>query len=392
MCTWAYSYIYTICASNYSMPVSLCVTFQELLLCEVQSLSCQAQPWVFPPPFLFHLSTEEALWGFGVAAVWFRSFQHQASNPSPMHPEVYSVESSTYSLHCPTQYCFRWQGQPASLSVSQPSVSICVYWIGLACAWLYTSCFTLNERHPHLHTLGICFTPSYAAPYLYSYDTVYRCVCVCAHVCLAERFVFVVGAEHKNKVLIKSNSVNLSNGCNQLPQCALSRPANGCSAICYVDRYTHASQEKWISGNKDPLFPPSLPSLPYDVNGPYIPLSYAPGSCQSRTDLQTCHYISPCQTPSYLLRWCVCTSECPALKCLSLYNQWPGTLHLSYYVLFLRCCTAACPAPTCTPNRATTSSVCLTCPVTMTSCWVRLRTLSRPPPSRMLLTSATCSP
>lgn len=71
--------------------------------------------------------------------------------------------------------------------------------------------------------------------------------------------MFVVGAERKDKVLIKSNSVNLSNGCNQLPQCALSRPANGCSAICYVDRYTHTSQEKWISGNKDPLFFSSLP-------------------------------------------------------------------------------------------------------------------------------------
>lgn len=90
--------------------------------------------------------------------------------------------------------------------------------------------------------------------------------------------MFVVGAEHKDKVLIKSNSVNLSNGCNQLPQCALSSPANGCSAICYVDRYTHTSQEKWISGNKDPLFSPpltpSLPPSPCDVNGPYIPLDH----------------------------------------------------------------------------------------------------------------------
>jgi len=115
---------YNMCPSNYSKPVLLCVTFQELLLCEVQSLSCQAQPWVFPLPF--YLSTEEALWGFGVAAVWFRSFQHQAANPSPMHSEVCLVEASTYCLHCPTQYCFTWQGQPSSLSVSQPSVSVCV--------------------------------------------------------------------------------------------------------------------------------------------------------------------------------------------------------------------------------------------------------------------------
>lgn len=71
--------------------------------------------------------------------------------------------------------------------------------------------------------------------------------------------MFVVETEHRDKDLIKSHSVNLSSGCNQLPQCALSSPANGCSAICYVDRYTHTSQEKWISGNKDPLFSSPLP-------------------------------------------------------------------------------------------------------------------------------------
>lgn len=123
--------------------------------------------------------------------------------------------------------------------------------MGLAFAWLYPSCATLNERPPHLHTLVMCFTQLYVAPKLHSDCTVYRCVSVC--VCM-----FVVGAEHKDKVLIKSNCVNLSNGCNQLPQCALSSPANGCSAICYVDRYTHTSQEKWISGNKDPPFSPFL--------------------------------------------------------------------------------------------------------------------------------------
>lgn len=84
--------------------------------------------------------------------------------------------------------------------------------------------------------------------------------------------MFVVRAEHRDNVLIKSNSVNLSNGCNQLPQCALSSVANGCSAICYVDRYTHTSEEKWISGNKDPLFftPPLNSASPYDVNRLYI--------------------------------------------------------------------------------------------------------------------------
>ena len=116
----------------------------------------------------------------------------------------------------------------------------------------------------------------------------------------------MVRAEHKDKVLIKSNSVNLSNGCNQLPQCALSSPANGCSAICYVDRYTHTSQEKWISGNKDLLFfTPPLLLLPYDVNRPYISLSNAPGSCPSRRSLQEHHCTLSCQTLSYIRRSCL---------------------------------------------------------------------------------------
>lgn len=79
-------YPYNMSPSNYSEPVSLCFTFQELLLCGVQSLSCQAQLWVFPLPLSLYLSTEEPLWSFGVAAVCFRSFQHQASNPSPVAP------------------------------------------------------------------------------------------------------------------------------------------------------------------------------------------------------------------------------------------------------------------------------------------------------------------
>lgn len=152
------------------MLVSLCVTFQELLLCEVQSLSCQAQ---------LHLSTEDPLWGLGVAAVWFRSFQLQVSNPSPMHPEVCSAESSTYCLHCPTQYFIKWQDQPASLSDSQPSLSVCLYWMGLAFARLSLSCSTLNETAPHLHTLSICFAHSYATTNLHPDYTLYRCVCQC---------------------------------------------------------------------------------------------------------------------------------------------------------------------------------------------------------------------
>lgn len=136
------------------------------------------------------------------------------------------------TLH--TQYCFRWQGQPASQSISQPSLSVCVHWMGLAFAWLYPSCSTLNERPPHIHTLDICFARSHAAPYIHSDYTVCRCVCVCGCVCM-----FVVGAEQKNKVLIKSNRVNLSMVVINCPQLALSSPANGGSAICYVDRYTH---------------------------------------------------------------------------------------------------------------------------------------------------------
>lgn len=106
-------------------------------------------------------------------------------------------------------------------------------------------------------------------------------VCVLRYVYVAKHACLWWGAEHKDKVLIKSNSVNLFSGCNQLPQCALSSTANGCSAICYVDRYTHTSQKKWISGYKDPLFFPFLPLspfLPYDVNRPYIPHSRSPAS------------------------------------------------------------------------------------------------------------------
>lgn len=68
------------------------------------------------------------------------------------------------------------------------------------------------------------------------------CVCVC-------------WTDRRDKVLIKPNSVNLSSRYNQLPQCALSSPANGCFVICYVDWYTHTSLEKWISGIKEPLLP-----------------------------------------------------------------------------------------------------------------------------------------
>lgn len=68
----------------------------------------------------------------------------------------------------------------------------------------------------------------------------------------ASLLVFVVDADHKDKVLIKSNSVNLSNGCNQLPQCVLSSSANGCFTICCVDQYTHTLQEKWISSSPHP--------------------------------------------------------------------------------------------------------------------------------------------
>lgn len=47
----------TMCPSNY------CVTFQELLLCKLQSICCQAQSWVCPPPFLhLHRGSSLGLW------------------------------------------------------------------------------------------------------------------------------------------------------------------------------------------------------------------------------------------------------------------------------------------------------------------------------------------
>lgn len=66
--------------------------------------------------------------------------------------------------------------------------------------------------------------------------------------------VFVLNYR-RDKVLIKPNSVNLSSRYNQLSQCALSSPTNGCFVICYVDWYTHTSLEKWISSITEPLLP-----------------------------------------------------------------------------------------------------------------------------------------
>lgn len=135
----------TMCPSNY------CVTFQELLLCKLQSICCQAQSWVCPPP-PFYISTEEVLWGFGVAAVWFTSFQHQASNPSPYAPRGLLDGIIHILSTLPHTILFHMAG-PASHS------QVCVRWMGLAFAWLYPSCSTLNKRRPPLHTLGICSTP-----------------------------------------------------------------------------------------------------------------------------------------------------------------------------------------------------------------------------------------
>lgn len=233
---------YIMCHWNCSTLVLPNVTFQELLLCKVQSLSCQAQPRVFPLPF--YLSTEEALWGFGVAAVWFRSFQHQASDPSPMHSEFCSVEASTYCLHL-TQYSFTWQGQSASFS------QVWAYALNgiTQFARLYQSCCSLNKRHPHLHTLSTFFQV------LRQFSLTFN-VHMSTHL-HGQASVFAVRWEHRDKVLIKSNSVNLSNGCNQLPHCVLSSTANGCSTICYADRYTRTSQEKRISDNENSfLFTP----------------------------------------------------------------------------------------------------------------------------------------
>lgn len=67
-----------------------------------------------PHPLCFQLSIEEPLWSVSVAAVGFRSFQHQHTNPSPMHPEVCSAESSILSA-LPYTILFQMAG-PGCLS------------------------------------------------------------------------------------------------------------------------------------------------------------------------------------------------------------------------------------------------------------------------------------
>lgn len=107
----------------------------------------------------------------------------------------------------------------------------------------------MNEAPPHLHTSGICFGHWCSQCNLQTDCASYRCICERgAWVC-----VFAFGTERRDQVLIKSNRVDLSSGCNQLPQCALSSPANGCFVVCYVDWCTHTSLQKWISGIKEPL-------------------------------------------------------------------------------------------------------------------------------------------
>lgn len=70
------------------------------------------------------------------------------------------------------------------------------------------------------------------------------------------------------------------------------------------------------------LSPPS-----YDVNGPYIPLSYAPGSCQYRTGLQECHCATSRQTQTYLIGWCLYTSIIKVPVAVTLEKNYP-LLHI----------------------------------------------------------------
>lgn len=81
----------------------------------VSGLSSAAMGCTPHPTLLcLQLSIEEPLWSFSVAAVGFRSFQHQHTNPSPMHPEVCSAESSILSA-LPHTILFQMAG-PGCLS------------------------------------------------------------------------------------------------------------------------------------------------------------------------------------------------------------------------------------------------------------------------------------
>lgn len=159
--------------------------------------------------------------------------------------------------------------------------------------------------------------------------------------------VFAFGTERRDQVLIKSNRVDLSSGCNQLPQCALSSPANGCFVVCYVDWYTHTSLEKWISGIKEPLL--SSPMHPPIFLWCKWPIRYIYDTVE-----QICQAIPQDIWGSDIWRhysWICWTVQSPAAI---------------FLLLFSRCYTAVSLALTCTPNRATTSSACQICPLTMT--------------------------
>lgn len=137
---------YTMCPSNY------CVTFQELLLCELQSICCQAQSRGFspPPPFLrLHRGSSLGLW---CSSCLVHIFSASSLKSLPLPPRGLLDGNIHILSTLPHTILFHMAG-PASHS------QVCVRWMGLAFAWLYPSCSTLNKRRPPLHTLGICSTP-----------------------------------------------------------------------------------------------------------------------------------------------------------------------------------------------------------------------------------------
>lgn len=154
---------YNMCPFHYRRLVSLCYPSRNCCYAKCSHLVVKHNHGFFPLPSLSTSLQRRSSLGLWCSSCLVQVFSALGlQSPPPMHPEVYSTESSTYCLHGPTQCCFTWQGATASVSVSQPSVSVCVLWMGLAFAWLYPGCYTQNKRHPDLHTLDAWVTPSYA--------------------------------------------------------------------------------------------------------------------------------------------------------------------------------------------------------------------------------------
>lgn len=101
----------TMCPSNY------CVTFQELLLCKLQSICCQAQSWVCPPPPFLHLHRGSSL------GLWCSSCLVHIFSASSLKSLPLRTQRSAWWNHPHTVYIAPHNTvSHGRASVSQPSV------------------------------------------------------------------------------------------------------------------------------------------------------------------------------------------------------------------------------------------------------------------------------